>query len=55
MRSSMDIMIPGHLMAFRADAMNGAAGIFPRKYRMHLIITVLGPLRGRGTGTQKIY
>ncbi len=30
-RSSMDIMIPGHLMAFRADAMDGAAGIFPPK------------------------
>ena len=31
MRRSMDIMIPGHWMTFRADAMNGAAGIFPPK------------------------
>lgn len=30
-KSEMAIMIHGHLMTFRADAMNGAAGIFPPK------------------------
>ena len=52
MGSSTDIMISGHLMVFCADAMNGAAGIFPRKYQTPLIITVFSSLRGRGTGTQ---